>query len=257
MNKLIFLCATLLFSYKVNAQNRVEKPVQIHLNGSGVFLKVFGNKLADSEVDDLKVQKWGVPGISLGYHLNSKLYVGYAFQPNRNLVLKELWTFGENGKDGNITVDHNTGSSHSLVGRYFPFKFDLYGTLFFTHITKAKYEMQFNRTGSQMTIGQNAYPTDILANWNFKSLSTIGVGLGYNYVHKSGFSIDIGIGIPIPFSEPLHENILIKSQQNISILPTDLESAKKKIENEQFYFPVQFQFNLGYNFLCERKKNKK
>ena len=253
MRKLTILFLGLTVCFSTNAQNRVDKPIQFHVNGSGVFLKTLGNTLADSEVDELIVKDWKLPGISVGYHLNKKWYIGYAFQPNRNLILKEPWTFGESENDGNITVDHNTGTFHSLEGRYFPFKFDLYGAVFLTHISKAKYKMDFDRMNVDMVIGQNSYPTDLNADWNFKSLSTIGVGLGYNYVHKSGFSFDIGLGIPIPFSNPLFENISVKSVQGLTIDQADIESAKEKIENEQFYFPIQFHFNIGYNFKWKQK----
>ncbi|WP_258104868.1 hypothetical protein [Marinoscillum sp. MHG1-6] len=212
-----------------------------------MFLRTLGNTLADSEVDELIVKDWGWPGITIGYHLNPRLHVGYAFQPNRNLVLKEPWTFGEDVKDGNIVVDHNTGTAHSLEGRYFPFKFDLYAAVFLTHVTKAKYNMDFDMINTTMVIGQNSYATDIYAEWNFKSLSTIGIGLGYNFVHRSGLSFDIGLGVPIALSAPFHRNISLQSIQGVTIDQTDLESAKRRIEDEMFFFPIQFHFNLGYN----------
>jgi len=238
-------------SFFAKAQNRVDKPIQIQLNGSGIFLKTFGNILADREIDELSIKKWGIPGLSIGYHFNKRLYLGYSFQPNRNLILKEPWTFGENENDGNIIVDHNTGSFHSIEGRYFPFQFDLYGSLFLTHVSKASYNMDFNRIGNSMVMGSNSYETNIEADWNFKSLNTIGIGLGYNFVHKSGFSFDLGLGLPIPLSAPLHENIEINSVEGILIEQSDIENGKSKIENELFYFPVQFHFNIGYNFNYE------
>jgi len=240
---IIFCLAT-----NLSAQNRLEKPIQIHLNGSGLFLKGFGNALADNEIDQLTIKKWGIPGISIGKHLSKRIYVGYSFQPNRNIILEEPWTFGENDNDGNINVNHNTGNFHSLEGRYFPFNFDFYGSLFFTHVSKAKYSMNFDRIGNDLVMGENSYETDVIADWNFKSLNTIGIGVGYNYVHKSGFSFDLGFGLPIPLSEPLHENIEITSNQGLEINPNDIESGKTKIENELFYFPVQLHLNIGYNF---------
>jgi len=237
----------LIISNSIFSQNRVDKPFQIQLNGSGVFFKTFGNAIADSEIDDLSIRKWGIPGLSLGYHLNKRIYIGYSFQPNRNLILKEPWTLGIDENDGNITLDHNTGSFHSVEGRYFPFKFDFYGSLFLTHTSRANYNMQFNRTGTAMAIGNNSYETDIQADWNFKSLNTIGIGLGYNYVHKSGFSFDLGFGLPIPLSEPLYENIKITSIEGVVIEQNDIEIGRNKIENELFYFPVQLHLNIGYN----------
>jgi len=243
----------LVIGLSLNAQNRVEKPIQIHLNWGGVFLKAFANSLADSEVQNLEVKNWGIPGISLGYQLNKRLYIGYSFQPNRNLILSEEWSFTGNVlKDGFITLDHNTGTFHNIESRYFPFKFGLYGSLFLNYTSKAKYEMDFIRLGNTIQIGANSYSTDIKANWNFKSLSTFGIGLGYSYVHKSGFSFDLGIGVPIPINKPFHENIVIESVQGISIQPFDLNSGIGQIENEMFFYPVQLNINLGYNF--NRKK---
>ena len=90
------------------SQNRVDRPIQVQANLSGFFLKTVGPSLADSEVDDLQVHNWGWPGLSVGYHLNRAIYVGYSFQPSRNLILKETWGFTTEVKDGNITVDHNS-----------------------------------------------------------------------------------------------------------------------------------------------------
>jgi len=252
----LFIVFLLVIGLNLSAQNRVQKPIQIHLNWSGVFLKVFANSIADSEVQNLEVKKWGIPGISIGYHLNKRLYIGYSFQPNRNLILSEEWSFsGSVLKDGFITVDHKTGAFHNLESRYFPFKFGFYGSLFLNYTSKANYEMDFIRSGSTMQIGANSYSTDINANWNFKFLSTLGIGLGYNYVHKSGFSFDLNIGVPIPLNKPFHENIVIESVQGINIQPFDLNSGINQIENEMFYYPVQLNINLGYNFVRKNKED--
>ena len=128
MRNFLLTVILLVIALSLNAQNRVDKPIQIHLNWGGVFLKAFANSLADSEVQNLEVKKWGIPGISLGYHLNKRLYIGYSFQPNRNLILSEDWSFAGNVlKDGFITLDHNTGAFHNIEYRYFPFKFGFYG----------------------------------------------------------------------------------------------------------------------------------
>lgn len=238
----------ILISCKVNAQNRVERPLQIHLNGNGLFLKAFGNKLSDSEINQLDIKKWSLPGLSIGYHINKKWYLGYAYHPNRNFILKEPWSFGKGENDGNVDLDHNTGSFHTIEGRYFPFDFGLYGAAFLTHTTKAKYSMQFVREYDDIEIGENRYNTDINATWDFKSLSTIGIGIGYNYVHPSRISFDLGLGMPITFANPLYENININATQGITIIESDIALATEKIENELFYFPIQMHVNIGYNF---------
>lgn len=248
MQHILNLILSLLITFSIYGQHRVDKPFQIQLNGSGIFLKAFGNSLADSEIDELSINKWTVPGISIGYHLNKRLYLGYSFQPNRNLILKEPWTFGDGENDGMINLNHNTGAFHSIESRYFPFKFDLYSSFFLTHISKADYNMTFTRTSEEMTIGTNSYQTDINADWNFKSLNTIGIGLGYNYVHSSGISFDFGIGLPLTTNNPLYQNIEINPVGGESIEQTDIESGKNKIENELFFFPVQLHLNFGYNF---------
>lgn len=242
------LLLVILISWEVSAQNRVERPLQIHLNGNGIFLKAFGNQLSDSEINHLDIKKWSLPGLSIGYHINNKWYLGYAYHPNRNLILKEPWSFSNGDNDGNIDLDHNTGSFHTIESRYFPFDFDLYGAAFLTYTTKANYGMKFTSVGDEMIIGENSYSTNIIADWNFKSLSTFGLGLGYNYVHSNGLSFDLGLGMPFPFTKPLYENIVISFTQGINVIASDLEFAKEKIENELFYFPVQMHLNLGYNF---------
>lgn len=248
MYKILITVILASFTLVISGQSRVERPIQIHLNGSGVFLKTLGNTLADSEIDELTVNNWVFPGISIGYHVNKRFYIGYSFEPNRNLILHEPWSFGGNEADGNIILDHNTGQMHLLEGRYFPFRFGLYGALSLIHLPAANYDMEFNRINSEMILGQNSYETDLLAQWNFRSMSTIGFGVGYNFVHKSGISFDVGLAVPIPFNDILYENIVLTSVQDLSIDAEDLTLAANKIEGELFYFPTHFRLSLGYNF---------
>jgi len=238
----------------LSAQNRVDRPLQIHLNANGTFLKTSASLLADKEIDALTVNKWLLPGISISYHLNKRFSFVYSIHPNRNLILKEEWTFGTNENDINLNLNHNTGTFHSLEARYFPTKLNLYGSFFLSHTSRANYNLTTSRMGSSMALGNSFYESDLEADWNFKSLNTIGFGLGYNQVFSNGFSFDIGFGIPLPFSNPLYENIHIKSASGSELNAEDINLGKTKIENELFYFPVHLYLNVGYNFKPLLKK---
>ena len=126
---------------------RTERPIQVQLNFSGVFLNGFSNILANKEVDDLAVGQWAIPGLSVGYHFNRKIYLGYNYSPNRTLVLRESWSFTGGDLDGNIVVDHNTGSSHSIEGRLSPFRLGIYLSASLIHVSKAQYTQYFTREG--------------------------------------------------------------------------------------------------------------
>jgi hypothetical protein len=243
----LIIIAILLLACSLFAQKRVERPIQVQLNFSGAFLKAFGNSLSDSEVDHLEVTKWALPGISVGYHFRKLLYFGYSFTPSRGMVLEEEWGFsGEN--DGNITVDFATGYLHNLELRVSPFEVGFYGQLFFNHIPKVDYKMDFQRKSETVMIGENEYETDILATWNFKMVNSLGVGFGYNWIHHSGISANLGIAFPI-INSPYYENIEISAKDPSVYIPVrDLELARLSLESETFYFPVQLYLNIGYNF---------
>lgn len=245
--------AALFFTFSLFAQRRVARPIQVQLNFSGVLVKSFGNTFSSSEVDHLKVTEWGLPGVSAGYHFKKLLYVGYSFTPARGFELSKEWGFN-NEKNGLINVDFTTGNLHNLELRISPFEIGFYGQLFFNYIPKVDYTMDFQRKSDVVTIGENEYETDILANWNFKSVKSLGIGFGYLWVHESGISASIGIALPI-IKTPYYRNIdIMPKDQNVEILSSDLELARLTIENESFYFPIQFNLNVGYNFTKNKKE---
>ena len=249
MKKALSTTLFLFILFSAFAQNRVEKPIQIQTNWSGVFLKAFGNALADPEIQSLEIENWGIPGVSIGYHLNKRFYVGYSFQPNRSLTLVEEWTFSDKEiNDAMITVEHKTGTFHDLNFRYTPFKFGAYlsGNIF--HTTKGDYDMEALPLENSVQFGRASNFSQVDADWNFRSFSAIGLGLGYNYVHNSGVSFDLGIGLPIPFLLTPYENINYDWAEDIWVPEDDVNFATEKLENELFFFPVRINLNVGYNF---------
>jgi hypothetical protein len=251
--ELLIIIAILLLTCSLFGQRRVERPIQVQLNFSGAFLRAFGNSLSDSEVDQLEVTKWALPGISAGYHFRKLLYFGYSFTPSRGMVLEEEWGFGGEN-DGFVTVDFATGYLHNLELRVSPFEMGFYGQLFFNHIPKVSYAMDFQRKSETVMIGDNEYATDLLATWNFKMVNSLGVGFGFNWIHRSGVSANLGIAFPI-IKSPLYENIVIIAKDpNIDILLSDLELARLSLESETFYFPVQLYLNIGFNFTKNNKE---
>ena len=74
------------------------------------------------------------------------------------------------------------------------------------------------------------------------------LGLGYNHVSPSGFSFNLGLSMPVPTAPPLHENIKIVATENVEIAPSDLAQGIKTIEDETFFYPIQLNMSLGYNF---------
>jgi hypothetical protein len=241
-----------------SAQQRVEKPFQIQLNFSGAFLRAFGEGLSDSEVTSFKVKDWAIPGFSLGYHLNRYLYVGYAFQPTRDLTLKEPWGLTQQFNDGNIAVNYGSGTFHNIDLRLSPFKAGLYVAVSLIHVPSVDYLMDFVRTGSVVRIGLNDYNTDLEIDWKFKEITSIGFGLGYNWVHRSGFSAGLGLQFPITSAPQYQDIVITPTSSNVTILSADLATATNRLEEESFYYPIQILINVGYNLnsLKFQTKNK-
>ena len=240
------------FGSTLYGQMRVERPIQVQLNFSGMFLKAFGNSLADSEVNHLEITDWALPGISVGYHFKKLLYFGYSYTPSRGMALHEEWGFSDEN-DGFIIVKHETGRLHNFELRVSPFEIGFYGQVFYNHIPKVDYTMNFQRKGETVTLGENEYATDLWASWNFKAVNSVGIGFGYNWVHRSGISANIGLALPI-IQSPYYENIVITPKDpNIEVSQRDLDLAALSIANETFYYPVQLYLNVGYNFKWKRK----
>ena len=246
-NSIICIMLFFFISLDLNAQSKVDRHYQFQLNASGLFLFSFGNYLADSEVEDLQLKDGLLPGVSVGYHFNKKYYLGYSYQPNKNLVRTGKWTFSDGGNDGRIELDHNTGEFHTLEFRWSPFKPGFYASLFATHITKGNYIMDFTRLDSTMHLGTKDYASDVTANWNYKKINTLGLGIGYNHITNYAISFGLGLGIPITINETFHQNISLESKQGITFAQLDENNGINKIRDEQFYYPIQLYFNVGFN----------
>lgn len=244
---IIFIVLFIFYSANLGAQNKIERPYQFQLNASGLFLSAFGETLANSAVTKFKINDAYIPGLSVGYHFNKKYYLGYSFQPNKNIVLNEKWTFGSGENDGKVELDHNTGNFHTLEFRWSPFKNGFYTGLFATHITQAKYLMDFTRLDSTMHLGTRDYESDIIAKWNFKEINTLGFGIGYNYISNRAFSFNIGMGIPITINQTFHQNISLESAQGVAFAELDRNQGINKLRDERFYYPIQFYLNAGIN----------
>ncbi len=226
-------------------QSRISRPIQIQANFAGALLSVAGNAIADETVDDLAVNKW-LPGLSVCYHLNNRLYLGYSLYPSLDMTLKEDWGFHAYG-DGTISLDHKTGIMHSLAARYSPFNLGLYFSVALTDIGAVDYSMKFRRKSDTMRIGLNDYATDVDVTWNSEHVQTLGFGLGYNKIFNSGLSLNIGLNFPKKF--PDNENIEITTINSLglAISDNDKRMAETRIQDETFYGPILMFMNIGYN----------
>lgn len=246
MKKFILIACWLLTTSLCMAQQRTERPLQVQVNFSGLFIKLAGNALADPTVDDLSVNAWK-PGFSVGYHFNRYIYVGYSLYAPLDMTLKESWGLTGTVLDANIILAHQTGAIHNLEARISPFKFGLFASVGYSNLRETKYQMQMTRINETLLIGNNSYPTDLEIHWNAEKSQSASLGLGYTHVTKSGFSFTLAINAPLRF--PKDENIVITpTNTSVNILSSDLTLAKQMIEEETFYGPVMFLLNLGYNF---------
>lgn len=247
--QILVVFITVLFSITLSAQNRVERPFQAQLNLSGLFLRASGTTLSNRDVIDLEVNDYETPGLIAGYHLNRWLYLGYAYHPNRNVTFRDTYSFDVNNlqDDVLITVDHNTGTFHTVEGRFSPFKFGLYGSFFFTHVTEASYDMTAEPQTLAYLIDGTIYASVLNMEWNFKELTTMGIGLGYNHVTSMGLSFNIGFGVPIDFSGETYDDFNSLNDDG-EFDQDDLITVSEILQDDSFYFPIHFYFGLGWNF---------
>jgi hypothetical protein len=228
------------------SQNRVDRPIQIQGNLSGLFLDIAGNAITDRTVNELKVNSW-MPGLSIGYHFNRFIYVGYAFYAPLDMTLKESWGLTYQALDADIVLEHQTGAIHNLETRFTPFKFGLYASIGYANVREVDYQMQLSRKTDELLIGDSSLASDLNIEWNSENLNAVALGFGYSHVSKSGFSFNIGLSVPLRF--PDDENIAITPiDLSANIQPTDLVLAKQRIKDETFYGPVMIKLDVGYNF---------
>ena len=226
---------------------RTESPFQFQLNMQGAFMKTFGQALSNQEIESFEVENWAFPGIMAGYHLNHRWYIGYNYQPSRDQSIVEPWGLSEQRQDAHIMVNYETGHVHSLDLRFSPFKNGFYLQSSFMHISEAQYHMDASRLSDELQIGNNLYATDMEATWHFKQVNTLALGLGYNHVTRSGWSFGASIIIPI-ISDPYQDIIFMPSDESVDIDPVDLEMAGRRLAQETFYYPVQINLLVGFNF---------
>ncbi|NNC86417.1 MAG: hypothetical protein HKN75_10075 [Bacteroidia bacterium] len=244
---LVSFIVCLFYLSSAQAQLKVDRPYQFQANFSSVLMQMMGKTFYSSDVEELNVEDWSTPGVSIGYHLNKRVYIGYSYHPNRNLVLSREWRFNGNENDGMIEVDHHTGQFHTLELRWSPYRNGFYASIFATHITKANYTLDFIRLDSTMQLGSNDYASDVEAEWHAKKINTIGLGLGYNFISSKAFSLGIGLGVPITINQTYHQEITLASKQAVTFKPLDESLGIKTIREDRFYYPVQFYFSAGIN----------
>lgn len=243
---LLFFC--MLFYQLSSAQQRVERPLQIQLNFAGTFVKTFGQALSDPEVDKFNAEKWILPGLDIGYHINKTFFLGYSFQPSRIHILEEPWSLSYGTRDAQIAVRYQSGTYHNFNLRISPFNNGLYASASFMLIAASDYEMTAERIGEVLSIGEGTYPADLTAEWIFKRAATFGTGLGYNQVFQNGLSVAFGILVPF-ISAPFYEDIVLQPlDPNILIEANDEQLAIEKLREETFFYPIQLNLRVGYNF---------
>lgn len=245
----LLLISTLLLFFSVSnfAQNRSEKPFQVQLNFSGLVLNGIAEDLRRRDVLSLEVNDYTMPGLSIGYHVTSKFYLGYSYHPNRNYVLKEEYSFEGSTEDILINLDHNSGTFHTLEGRFTPFGFGLYVSGFFTHVSEAQYKLTGQPINDFFEVGSNIYSDAVSAEWNFRDITTFGLGIGFNQVFGNGLSLNVGAGLPVTFAKDLYEDVQV-IQEDTEFTAEDIQIIQDRIEGDNFYVPVQFYASLGWNF---------
>ncbi len=245
MIRIIALLGLFAFAHASPAQTRLRRPIQVQVNLTGGFLSVAGNLIADETVDDLAVDKWR-PGLSVGYHINRYVFVGYSFNPSLDLTLRESWGFG-NLLDGDIVLPHKTGTVNAIETRLTPFRFGLYLSAGIVRAGSTDYRMQFRRKGSSMQIGENEYNTDLDVRWSSEVITKMAIGFGYNYVSNSGISANLGVQVPLSF--PKNRDVTFSATDPQTVISiSDLEAAEMHLEEETFYAPVVLFVSIGYNF---------
>jgi len=214
---------------------------------SGSFLKAFGQTLSNEEITTYDIKNWAVPGIEMGKVITPKFQVSLSFTPSFKVHIEEQWGLGNGPSDADLSLDYKTPLIISFNGRFYPFTKGLYGAASLQYLSSARYAMRLVPQESSLAIGNGEYASAVIGNWDYKSALTAAISLGWTFSFARRLIVDVGIQVPI-IPGPFHENIVLALENGQAIENADREFAERRIEDETFYYPVQFRIQLGYRF---------
>lgn len=214
---------------------------------AGVFLKLLGPTLSNEEITSFEVKRWALPAIDVGYQFSAKVAAGVNITPAFNISIEEHWGLSYAPLDGALKLQYNTPFIISLYTKYYPFAKGLYASAALQYLDQTNYNMHLSPLMDELIIGEQSYASAAIGKWNYKSALTAAFQLGYTWQVKLKYLIDLGIQVPI-INAPFHENIQLSLVDGTMVAPSDLLIAQKRVEEETFYYPVQFRIQFGRVF---------
>lgn len=206
---------------------------------------------ADSRAERPLQVQFDTGGITLGYHVSERIYVGVTQQPRilagysygRRHDDSERELYDQKGID---SVDLEYAQRTSVEVRWSPWPFGLYFAAGALATGADRQKVDYD--GSPRVVGDGAYPkdtTDLRIDVKDKPQTALAGGVGFNHVFKSGFSL--GAGILLALRESDTPEVKVTDRLG-AIAQADLNKLKKKVEDDNRGPQGMLHLAIGWNF---------
>lgn len=245
MRRLAVAILLLLISCPAAGQNRVKRRAEVQLNFGPLLHAPLGRTTADESLAELTTDTWR-PGITIGMHVSSLLFVGTSYYPSTSLTRTGTSAFAD-GTTGTIELEYVTGSMPNVFFRLTPFRLGFYVSAGYVFTSQAGYLIRAEPADSTYRIGATDYSIPIGLYWNSQKSNGLGAGAGYNMVLKNGLSFHVGFFTPIAKRSDAVTNLNVGVDKKV-FKPSDVPGLRVVAANATFHTPIVYYLNVGYNF---------
>lgn len=159
------------------SQNRVARPLQVHLDFGTALSGVRSRLTSTGGYDELRLGRW-LPGISVGFHFSRYVFVGLSHRPSTRLRRRQSMTLA-NTESPVADLYHGDGPIQSVHVRVSPLRPGIFvmGGIVFEGSTS--YSLRI--------------PDRLHADWIAPAWRSFGVGGGYTHIFPRGISATAGV----------------------------------------------------------------
>lgn len=204
----------------VLADDRVERPIQMQVDGLGV---------------------------SLGWHLSELFYVGVTQRSSIDSFSVRGGRFDEEdeiyNQRGVQTADMRSGRRNSFEVRLSPWESGFYFAFGVLRAYGDTQDILYDERAR--VVGDGAYVTGLRLRVQGKPKTAGAVGLGIN--HVTDFGLSLGLGFLIGLDQPNPPDIDVQVT-NAAVLQADIDKFRAEVEKEFVDTPFLFHLAIGFNF---------
>jgi hypothetical protein len=205
-----------------------------------------GPAWADGRVDHPLQLQLDAGGLTAGYHLGRRLYVGFTGQPSYSYSrsygrhMDDVEVYDQEGVDH---VSTTYAQRNSVEVRFSPWDFGLYFALGGLGTGNAEQKIEYDNRAR--VIGRGAYVTGLNVKVKKQPQTTAAAGIGYLHVFRSGLSV--GAGALLGTSQPSAPTVTVTDTTGTAA-QSDLDRFRHRIERDNRGLRGMLHLAVGWNF---------